>query len=194
VTNYILASNNITSTTWGPHEGPNADVYTGTGGYEYIPNSYGNASHSNFSTGCVQCHMPPVADNMGIGDHSFQPQLSACNNCHANLTNFDVNGAQTQTKAELQTLRVTLNNLSLLTRDGTNPLTNDDLSDQDFDLDEALPQSAPVLADTAGALYNYFLMGRASAFGVHNPKYVSQILYDSIKAVDGDLTGLTRPN
>ncbi|MEI9947509.1 MAG: hypothetical protein WDO74_00615 [Pseudomonadota bacterium] len=201
VTNYVLAgTNSITSTTWGPHEGPQADVYSGAGkgAYEYIPKAYRNSSHTNFSTGCVQCHMPPIAENLGIGNHSFYPQLSACQNCHAGTTSFDVSGGQSLVKSELQTLRVKLNSLSLLTRDGLNPLSSSDLSDQDFALDESLPASAvparpAVQGPFAGALYNYFLIARGSGFGVHNPTYVKQVLYDSIEAIGGDLTGLIRP-
>ena len=38
-----------------------------------------------FKDGGIECHMPAVADNGGIGDHSFNPQLSACqkSGCHA---------------------------------------------------------------------------------------------------------------
>ncbi len=91
-----------------------------------------------------------------------------------------------------------LNSLSLLTRDGLNPLSSSDLSDQDFALDESLPASAvparpAVQGPFAGALYNYFLIARGSGFGVHNPTYVKQVLYDSIEAIGGDLTGLIRP-
>ena len=107
VTNYVLASTNVTSTSWGPHNSPAADIYSGVGGYEYPSKSYTSSSHANFTTGCVQCHMPPVADNMGIGDHSFAPQLSACTAmCHQNETSFDVNGGQQRTALALQSLRV----------------------------------------------------------------------------------------
>src|SRR6478609_7269914 len=93
VTNYVLAgTNSITSTTWGPHEGPQTDVYSGKGAYEYVPKAYRNSSHTNFSTGCVQCHMPKVAENGNIGNHSFYAQLSACKSCHMDATNFDVSG------------------------------------------------------------------------------------------------------
>jgi hypothetical protein len=200
VTNYIIATNSISSTTWGPHNGPQADVYAGAGkgAYEYIPKAYRNSSHTNFSTGCVQCHMPPVAENGNIGNHSFYPQTSACKNCHGTLDNFDVSGGQSLVKKELQTLRVRLNTLLLLSRDGINPLTSDDLEDEDFAADGAMPKTAvpangAVPATTAGALYNYFVMARGSGYGVHNPTYVKQILYDSIEAVGGDLTGLVRP-
>ncbi len=38
---------------------------------------------------------------------------------------------------------------------------------------------------TAGALFNYFVIGRGSGYGTHNPKYVKQILFDSIEKVTG---------
>ena len=39
--------------------------------------------------------------------------------------------------------------------------------------------------DQAGALYNYILVARGGAYGVHNPKYIAQILYDSYNALTG---------
>jgi len=195
VTNYILAENNITSTSWGPHLGPAADVYTGEGGYEFAGKNYGNSSHTNLQTGCVQCHMPPVAANSGIGDHSFYPQLSACQNCHAGALSFDIVGGQTRVSGMLQRLREQLNTMGMLTRDGTTPLDNE-LTDTEFAADNAMPQTEenlPVLEAVAGPLYNYFVMARGGALGVHNPNYVQQILYDSIEGVGGNLSGLTRP-
>src|SRR6478609_6772012 len=178
VTNYIpttATSISVTSTTWGPHEGPDADVYSGAGGYHYAGKTYGNSSHQNFKKGCVQCHMPPVAENGGIGNHSFYPQTSACQTCHAGTTNFDVLGGQSQVKQWLQMLRTKLNTMQLLTRDGVNPLSSTDLSDTEFEADESLPAAAAgavgrpaVQGPTAGALYNYFVMARGSGFGVHN--------------------------
>jgi hypothetical protein len=214
VTNYILATaNSITSTTWGPHEGPQGDVFVGAGkgAYEYPPKTYGNSSHQNFSTGCVQCHMPKIVENGNIGNHSFYPQLSACTNCHGNITNFDVAGGQSAVRSMLRSLRTKLNIMLLLTRDGVNPLSSSQLSDNEFALDETLPEKtanalppavlpptatiprAPVLGPQAGALYNYIVMARGSGTGVHNPRYVKQVLYDSIQSVGGDLTNLSRP-
>jgi len=204
VTNYILttATNvSITSTSWGPHLGPQADVYAGAGkgAYEYIPKAYANSSHTAFATGCVQCHMPPVVENGNIGNHSFYPQLSTCQNCHMNSTSFDVSGGQSLVKNMLQSLRTRLDSLKLLTRDGVNTLGTA-LNDQDYASDNALPASAtgaagrpPVTGPTAGALYNYFVMARGSGFGVHNPTYAKQVLYDSIESVGGSLTGFVRP-
>ena len=40
-------------------------------------------------------------------------------------------------------------------------------------------------AAQAGALYNYILVARGGAYGVHNPLYEEQLLYDSYMAVTG---------
>ncbi|HET7538591.1 MAG TPA: hypothetical protein VFK05_01920 [Polyangiaceae bacterium] len=214
VTNYIVTANSITSTTWGPHEGPHADIYTGIGGYHYPPKAYGTSTHADIMkvpNGCVTCHMSPVAENGGIGDHSFYPKQAVCNGCHGSSnTSFDINGGQTRIKSELQTLRLALNGGSplanppvappvagvgpLLSRDGVNPLSPTDLSDTDFASDNTLPQAkgVTITAPIAGALYNYLLIARGSAYGVHNPKYTEQLIYDSLVGI-GATPGFTRP-
>ena len=190
VTNYITASNK-TSTNWGPHEGPHADVYTGKGGYEYSGQTYGGGTHQLAEDGCVNCHMPSVGSNQNVGDHSFYPQLSACKTCHAGATSFNILNAQTRTTKGLQVLRGTLNARNLLSRDGLGPLDAAALADVHFEEDKALTASN-VPADTAGALYNYLLIARGGALGVHNASYTSQLIYDSVKALGGDLSDLER--
>lgn len=194
VTNYVLEPTSITSTSWGPHNGPHTDIYTAKGGYHYASKTYGTAAHANFQKGCVQCHMPAIPTNLGVANHSFYPQRATCNGCHgASPPSFDIGGAQSEVKDRLQRLRVALNTLGLLTRDGTNTLSSTELTDQEWASDDARKQTAGVAKNTAGALYNYFLVARGSAFGVHNPKYTNQLLYDSIEAVAGDLSGFPRP-
>lgn len=186
VTNYIAATNNITSTHWGPHEGPQSDIYTGKGGYHFSGKSYRSSSHQAFKNGCVDCHMPDVASNGNIGDHSFYPQLATCQQagCHVTATSFDVIGGQSAMRAGIQELRVALNTAGFLTRDGTNALTATDLKDPTFSLD--LTRSATGLtADQAGSLYNYLLLGRGSASGAHNPVYTRELIYDSLFAITG---------
>ncbi len=192
---YVAATNNISSTHWGPHEGPQADVYTGKGGYRYAGKVYGTSQHASFDKGCVSCHMPSTAENQGIGDHSFAPKLETCKTCHSQAKSFDVLSGQTTVKAGLQRLRETLNDLLLLTRDAAPPYAALDataLADQSFQLDLARPKN-PVDANTAGALYNYFVLARGSAFGVHNPAYTRQLLFDSIEKAGGATTDIVRP-
>lgn len=202
VTNYVLATNNLSSTHWGPHEGPQADVYSGKGGYHYAGMTYGNSSHQGFKNGCVDCHMPPVAENQGIGNHSFYAQLSSCQKqgCHVNTTSFDVIGGLSSMRTTIQDLRIALNTAGFLTRSAAAPyapLSATELKDLTFSLDQVRPDAAntAVSADKAGALYNYLVLARGSANGVHNPLYTRELLFDSYKAITGSAPPslLTRP-
>ena len=178
VTAYITASNRITSTFWGPHEGPQADVFSGLGGYAYANKTYGESTHQ-LKLQCVDCHMPNVANNANVPDHSFAPRLSACLGCHATATSFDVNGGQSLVRASMTELRTLLNNFGALTRSTTAPylpIQPSDLSDPAsvLSLDTPRPNGAAdggatiMTADQAGALYNYILVARGGAMGVHN--------------------------
>jgi len=191
VTNYIGASTNLTSVNWGPHEGPQADIYSGKGGYHYAGQSYGSSSHQGFTNGCVDCHMPKVDSNAGVGNHSFYPQLSTCqkSGCHTTATSFDVGGGQSAMKGGIQELRVALNDLGWLTRTAASPyaaLAEADLADQAYQEDKVRPGATGLTADQAGALYNYLLLARGSGGGTHNPIYVRQLIFDSVRALTGD--------
>jgi hypothetical protein len=58
-----------------------------------------------------------------------------------------------------------------------------------------MPGVTGLTADQAGALYNYLILARGSAGGVHNPIYVRQLVYDSVLAVTGSAPATipTRP-
>jgi hypothetical protein len=191
VTNYITAgaTNNI-SQYWGPHEGPQADVFTGKGGYQYQFVNYGTATHEQQLT-CPDCHMPDVQTNGGFPDHSFYAQLSVCaKTCHTGATSFDMNGAQTKfygaapTNSNMREFQAALNAAGLITRSQPNGLTNAELGDGQWALDQGRAASN-VDADKAGALYNYMLLARGSAKVAHNPKYCRQLFWDSIVALTG---------
>ena len=116
VTNYVLAgSNKITSTYWGPHEGPQADIFTGQGGYQYPGQTYGTSTHQQ-KLSCVDCHMPNVASNADVPNHTFNPQLSVCASLrlpHAAPTTFDVAGGESVVKGALTDLERAMNDLGL---------------------------------------------------------------------------------
>jgi hypothetical protein len=194
VTNYITASNKLTSPYWGPHEGPQADVFSAVGGYQYPNLSYGTSTHQQ-KLACVDCHMPNVTGNLNVPNHSFNPQLSACgaSACHSPApTDFDVSGGEATVKGLLTDLERALNNAGWLTRSSGapyTPLTDSDagtgqVGDGNYALDRTMP--GPTLtAAQAGAVYNYILIARGGAYGVHNPLYSKELLYDSYVAVTG---------
>jgi hypothetical protein len=193
VTNYIGTMTPLNNTYWGPHEGPQADVYSGAGGYHYAGKSYGTSTHQQ-KLGCVDCHMPEVATNAMSANHSFNPKVSACTSCHVGATNFDINGGRSQTMAGLFELQKALNNAGYLTRATAAPylpLATKELADGFFPLDKTRPGGGPdggtiqLTADQAGALYDYFLVARDASLGAHNPKYTRQLIFDAYFAITG---------
>jgi Collagen triple helix repeat (20 copies) len=189
VTNYITpTANAITSVYWGPHEGPESDIFTGKGGYQYPGQTYGEAAHEKL-LGCVDCHMPPVAANRGVLDHSFAPQLSVCANCHTPApTSFNVSNFQFGITTNLHEFQADLNALGYLTRSTSSPygvLGTTQLADGQFQLDLPMPGTTLPSGGQAGALYNYLLIARGAALGVHNPTYVQELVYDSIVSLTG---------
>jgi Cytochrome c552 len=195
VTSYITASNVLTSTHWGPHEGPQADLFSASGGYQYAGLTYGTSTHQQKLT-CVDCHMPEVTANRGVPDHSFAPRLSACQSCHAGETSFNISGGQTLVKGGMVMFQKALNDLGYLTRSVASPyaiLQPTEIADGAFELDQPRPGGAPLTAAQAGALYNYILIARGGASGVHNPTYIKQLLVDSYAQVQGANPAMTVP-
>jgi hypothetical protein len=193
VTQYITPTGNVISEYWGPHEGPQADIFSAKGGYEYPGETYGTSTHQ-LELSCTDCHMAPVADNKNVGDHSFEPTLSVCLGCHAAATSFDVNGGETLDQTEMFEFEADLNKAGYLTRSTAapyGPLTAANLADGMFSSDSARTSDpdggTPVTLDAsqAGALYNYFLIAKGGGNGVHNPTYTQQLIYDSIVALTG---------
>jgi hypothetical protein len=194
VTNYITTSNKL-SIYWGPHEGPQADIFTAQGGYQYPGQTYGTSTHQQ-KLSCVDCHMPDVAENSGVPNHGFNPQLSVCatSGCHTPApTTFDVAGGESVVKGTLTDLERAMNDLGWLTRASTapyTPLTDPDggggtVGDGNWSEDTPMP-GVTLAASQAGAVYNYILVARGGAYGVHNPLYEEQLLYDSYMAVTGN--------
>jgi hypothetical protein len=192
ITNYLTPTgNNITSVYWGPHEGPQADLFTGVGGYEFAGQKYGQSTHEQ-ALSCVDCHMVNMSDNRNVPDHSFNPSLSACITCHTTATNFDINGFQSQIQSALTQIETTLNTDGLLTRSTSAPyvaLTLAELGDGNWSTDLPVPGGTIggvlLTKDQAGALYDYILVARGGAYGVHNTKYIAQLLYDAYYSLTG---------
>jgi hypothetical protein len=199
ITNYLTPTGNaITSVYWGPHEGPEADLFTGIGGYEFSGQTYGESTHEA-ELSCVDCHMVNVADNDNVPDHSFNANVAACLPCHATAATgcagsacFNINGFQSQIQSALTQIETSLNAAGLLTRASSPPylpLTAAQLGDGNWSQDSPLPggtiDGGLLTQNQAGALYDYLMVSRGGAYGVHNPKYIAQLLFDSYYALTG---------
>ncbi len=156
----------ITSSHYGPHHGPQGNVIAGFGFAEIAGSTAYPAAESttHFSKGCVECHMYDYAD--GAGGHTFNPAVAACQQCHT-TDNFDYSGIQTNTEEKMAELVAKLydkgvvdtagGSVSLIT--GTYPMV------------------------VAQAYYNYAGLEADRSMGVHNPKYVTALLNNSIEAL-----------
>lgn len=191
---FVTASNVLSNARWGPHEGPQSDVYSGKGGYHFTGLTYSSSAHTTVANACVSCHMAPVAGNNNVPDHTMKPSLAFCKTCHTayNGTTYDIQGGQTLVSNALSELQGALNSAGMLSRSESAPyapLSGEELTDRQFHLDHVRPGGgdggANIVANgpTAGALYNYFIIARSKDLGAHNPTYTKQLLWDSIKQI-----------
>jgi hypothetical protein len=240
----VLAQNTLATNAarFGPHEGPQADVLSGKGGYEFGGKTYTSSVHATAPKGCVSCHMPPDPTNANSApDHSFYADVRGCNQmaCHgttgtfATLTSSDqAKKLNTDVTTLLNQLEGLLNQAGMITRDeygvwspkyppldatqtgasmggdgvgyvGDYRWNRDFVRTTDKWVNPATAAPLAATADVLGALYNYLLVARGGGgvwhdlpgtggnpqiVGVHNPKYVRQLLIDSILALSPTAT------
>ncbi len=148
----------ITSTHWGPHHGPQSAMLlglAGAGGVEGTP----SAHYSMVEDTCVGCHL-------GEGDnHTFEPSVTACQACHAEVEDFDINGVQTEVQAMLDELEEGLLAKGWLDEEGH-------------------PAVASVPEGEAAALWNWiYIAHEDKSVGVHNPAYTKALLEAGLAAL-----------
>ncbi len=171
----------ITSSHWGPHHSPVANMLNGNGAFEYTQGSYASP-HLNVPDGCVTCHMATAIGNQA-GGHTWRmstgttDNVAGCLTCHSGVKSFDINGTQSDVEASLVQLRNTLSTKGWI--DTTS-------SGGEYNMDVVVATSSKPLklsANQAGALYNYMMIAADRSMGVHNPNYIKTLLTGSINAV-----------
>jgi len=148
----------VDSTHWGAHHGPVASMLMGVGaggGVEGKPSMHVTTVENT----CVACHMGGDA-----AAHSFTPNVTACQACHADAKNFDINGVQTEIKAKLEEVKAALIAKGLLDAEGTIVVG---------DYPEA----------QAAALWNFLLVEEDKSMGVHNSTYANAMLDAALEAL-----------
>ncbi len=207
-----LSANKI-GPDWGSHRSPQADILRGTNAYEFPGKKYGSSAHKDIiNDGCISCHMslpkPRAGLSLGVGGHSFQIggdrlNLSACISCHRDVTqasrtqafniiaqeDYDQNGRKEPFQLEVQGLLnrfVNKNGTGVLQEIGL-PFYNSDGSFNSVRSDAVRP-----IAEVA-ALYNYRMIADDRSLGIHNTKYVIQVLYDTLQALDPQFDVSLRP-
>jgi hypothetical protein len=148
----------VTSSHWGPHHGAETIMLLGTGGAGGLEGSP-SAHYMLVEDTCVGCHM-------GEGrDHHFEPSVTACQACHADAEDFDINGVQTEVQEMLDELEEGLIALGWLDEEG-HPTV-------DF-----------VPEDQAAALWNWiYIAHEDKSLGVHNPAYTKALIEAGLAAL-----------
>jgi hypothetical protein len=145
------------SSHWGPHHGGQGSMVLGIAGagVEGKP-----GPHYKVENTCVTCHMGEGAN------HTWEPQESACAECHDE--DFDFEEAQAEVQAKLDELGEKLVTLGLLSEngpDGHPAVASDDL----------------VPVDQATALWNWiYIAHEDGSLGVHNMGYTMDLIDASL--------------
>jgi hypothetical protein len=140
-----------TSPRFNPHLSVQGDILLGSGGegVEGKPGSH----YAMVEDTCVGCHM----GGGETANHRMEPQITKCQECHADAENYDINGAQTKVEERMAELKAALTSAGLLDAEGAViPGTWDEAQ--------------------ATALWNYGVIEEDASRGVHNPIYVNALL------------------
>ena len=154
----------VTSTHWGPHHGPQTAVLLGIGGAGEAAEGSPGAHYSMVEDTCEHCHLVE-------GNHTFEPNVAACQECHSGMETFDDTGLQTEVEEQLAEIEALL------------------LAKGMWEVDEE-GEGHPVVgfypAAEAQAMWNYILIDHEDeSHGVHNPAYVRALLEWSLAALGG---------
>ena len=144
---------NVTSTSWGPHHSPQATLLMGLGGAGNAAEGKPSGHYSMVEDTCVSCHLGDY------DDHSFEPQITTCRECHADIDNFDFSGFQTDVEKMLAELGKKLEAEGM------------------YELNGNYPVVGVYEAAKAQALWNYIYVAvEDGSLGVHNPAYTKALL------------------
>jgi hypothetical protein len=182
----------IASTHWGPHDAPEANCLLGLDAYIFNADSTvtldtvsadgydgdGNSDHTTLATnGCPMCHMAtPFSDLAGghemsvtyLSNGATKDLVTGCNvtGCHGSspLANFDYLGRQDSITALLSSLQAIMVTQGIMSSNGS-------------------PVVGSRTPYQAAAIYNWTLVNADRSLGVHNYKYIRDLLQASINAL-----------
>jgi len=163
------------SQRWGPHHSPQTDMFWGSNGYEYAGYTYRQTRHRDIvDEGCLDCHFTPVNSYM-ISGHSFNMEFVvdgdtlrntvACENCHGELGDFNYNDVQNDVHTLIADLEALLITAGLID-------------------DTGHPLEVTTSQDSAGAVWNYLITEEDRSVGVHNAKYIKDLLDSAIQFIE----------
>jgi hypothetical protein len=168
----------ITSSRFGPHYGTPAQMLLGEGGLGTTGKP--SAHYEMVEDTCVACHMGEEFN------HTYLPDVARCQACHADATNFDINGAQTEIQALVEELHTLFVEKKL-----TNPdeVANPDhlwgIYDPATDKWSNPSANAPLTVPeaVANAMWNYKFVTYDKSMGAHNSAYTKALLEAALETM-----------
>jgi hypothetical protein len=187
---YVLTR--VTSSHWGPHSGPQADILNGQNAATFN-GPYITGSHKNIQNTCVTCHMAPTADTgtaytNRVGEHTFRmvdstgsyDDVKGCLGCHPGVTRFSDFMAP-EDYAGLGHLDTWQNQIAGCIENLARALPHTGVDTVSWQL-IAADSLSPNYLNIKKAYWNYQLVVNDRSKGLHNPFFVVQVLLSSIAA------------
>ena len=180
----------ISSSRYGYHHGPQAQVAAGVGAIEFAGTATingGPTSHNNpeaNTDGCATCHMASAFGaqagghtwKMSYGLHGdMEDHAVGCNTCHNGVTDFTALG---DVPGEIEALLVALE--QELVDIGVKEAMSEDYTIHGLNV-YAVTGDWP--GDVAGAFLNWQLFAEDRSLGLHNPAYARAVLTNTLEVI-----------
>ena len=183
---------------FGPHNGPQTDMFWGQEGYTFGDSSInGLNTHTQLTDACVTCHMSTDTLDANaaatLGGHTWKmsgpdalgdttDNTTACQSCHGPITDFDQISAPYDYAG--------------IANGGPIPGVQTEVEALLAKLAAALPDSlvngtistsgaAKLTQNQLGAYWDYLLVLKDGSYGVHNAKYTFALLQRALGIVTG---------
>lgn len=148
----------ITSSRYGTHHGVESQMLLGEGGLGVTGNS--SPHYRNVENTCVGCHMGEERN------HTYEPEVERCQECHDDVEDFDVEGVQTEVQAMFDELTALFEAQGII--DPENGLWVTGVS---------YPE------EVANAMWNYKFVEEDQSMGVHNAEFTKALLQQALDAM-----------
>ena len=174
------------SDRFGPHHGPQSDMFLGQNAYQYGDTTItGINTHRGLTDACVTCHMQ--ARGAAASNHQWNMSdstgdyVTVCKSCHGqSITKFDdikassdwdgngvIEGVQTEVHGMVNKLA------ALLPKDSTGAVVS-------MMADSLKVKGQPSLVK---GIYTYYFVTSDGSYGVHNAKYTVAILQKALNSL-----------
>ncbi len=168
----------ITSQRYGTHYGTESQMLAGEGGLGLTGTP--SMHYTKVKDTCVSCHMGEE------NNHTYLPKVARCQDCHADVKNFDVNGVQTEVKAMLEELHTLFVEKNLMNPDEVaNPSSLWGIYDPAANKWSNPSADVPLIVPeaVANAMWNYKFVTYDQSNGAHNTAYAKALLEAALETM-----------